>query len=181
MALLELNLTMLWSFSCDWVLPEFLILRLIHTEPPTIHRLQFKFLPWYWFPWWLLLQETKIPYIYLPVSLILGMVIICPKSPLRNAGRVLSLFQFQCHDFLVGRFLFCLFSPRFAQRWLLFDFHISAQEYPLNKPSWLANLNQGSPHPSICSLLIIFFIALIKLELTFIYLLGYCPSPTTWM
>lgn len=41
--LLEVNLTILWGYSYDWVPLEFLTLRLVHTEPPAIQQSWFRF------------------------------------------------------------------------------------------------------------------------------------------
>ena len=49
--LLEVNVTKLRGSSCDWVSLEFLGLRVVRTEPPVTHLLQFRlsygFLLWF--------------------------------------------------------------------------------------------------------------------------------------
>lgn len=41
--LLEVNLTMFWGPLYDWITPEFLTFRVVHTEPSPICPLQFRF------------------------------------------------------------------------------------------------------------------------------------------
>lgn len=55
--------------SYDWILLEFLTLRLVHTEPSAIHLLQFKFLyPDSGSPWQFLLVSLCSDKLWLPVS-----------------------------------------------------------------------------------------------------------------
>lgn len=50
--LLEVNLTIFGGFRYDYILLEILTLSLVHSKPPAVSRLQFRFsYPKHWFPW----------------------------------------------------------------------------------------------------------------------------------